>query len=86
MTAAGSTDSPATLYGPVSLALGVVALLTAVFVGVIGPAVPLLAGSLAATFGGFGLSRAQRRTLPALGLALGGASFLYVFFLLMTFA
>ncbi|CAL9288235.1 hypothetical protein [Streptomyces sp. NPDC003090] len=73
----GSADSPATLYGPVSLFLGVIALVAAVFAGFVGIAIPLLSGSLAVTFGFLGLGRGLGRGLCAAGLLTGGVGVLY---------
>ncbi|MBW1598655.1 hypothetical protein [Streptomyces sp. JJ38] len=82
----GTKDSPATLYGTTSLALGVVALIAAVFSGLVGIAVPLLCGSLAATFAAFGLRKGLNRAQCAVGLATGGLAVLYVLFLVATFS
>ncbi|MFK4223655.1 hypothetical protein [Streptomyces sp. NPDC019890] len=75
--ATGATDSPATLYGPVSLVLGTVALIAAVFSGFVGIAIPLLAGSLAVTFGVVGLVNKLNRGQCAIGLATGSLGVLY---------
>ncbi|MBO7936895.1 MULTISPECIES: hypothetical protein [Streptomyces] len=75
------TDSPATLYGPVSLVLGVVATVTAALSGFIGIAIPLLAGALAITFGLLGLGRRLNRGLSAFGVATGSLGVLYPVFL-----
>ncbi|MBL3668366.1 hypothetical protein JL475_20700 [Streptomyces sp. M2CJ-2] len=77
----GSADSPATLYGPVSVIFGSAALLAAVFAGFIGIAIPLLFGSLAVTFALLGLGRGLNRGQCALGLATGSLSVLYPIFL-----
>ncbi|MFF3892142.1 MULTISPECIES: hypothetical protein [Streptomyces] len=77
----GSADSPATLYGPVSVVLGSAALLAAVFAGFVGIAIPLLFGSLAVTFALLGLGRGLNRGQCALGLATGSLSVLYPIFL-----
>lgn len=79
--ATGSADSPATLYGPVSLVLGVVALITAAFAGFLGIAIPLLFGSLAVTFALLGLARKLNRGQCAIGLVAGSLSVLYPIFL-----
>ncbi|MFH8517547.1 hypothetical protein ACH4CE_21120 [Streptomyces gelaticus] len=79
--ATGSADSPATLYGPASLVLGTVALIAAVFAGFIGIAIPLLFGSLAATFALLGLAHKLNRGQCAIGLATGSLSVLYPIFL-----
>ncbi|MCP9988321.1 hypothetical protein LUX01_18155 [Streptomyces sudanensis] len=73
----GSEDGPASLYGPVSLALGVLALLGAVSAGFLGIAIPLLSGSLAVTFGLLGLGRGVARGRCAVGLATGALGVLY---------
>ncbi|MFD7704476.1 hypothetical protein [Streptomyces caelestis] len=75
--ATGSADSPATLYGPVSLVLGTVALIATVFAGFLGIAFPLLFGSLAVTFALLGLGHGTGRGLCALGLAIGSSGVLY---------
>lgn len=75
--ATGSADSPATLYGPVSLALGTVALIAAVFSGFVGIAIPLLFGSLAVAFALLGLARKLNRGQCAIGLATGSLSVLH---------
>ncbi|OEJ98261.1 hypothetical protein J116_020910 [Streptomyces thermolilacinus SPC6] len=77
----GSADSPATLYGPVSLLLGVLALITAVFAGFLGIAIPFLFGSLAVTFALLGLARGLNRGQCAIGLTTGALSVLYPVFL-----
>ncbi|MBT2487461.1 hypothetical protein J7E96_02675 [Streptomyces sp. ISL-96] len=79
--ATGSADSPATLYGPVSLVLGTVALIAAVFAGYIGIAIPFLFGSLAVTFALLGLARKLNRGQCAIGLTAGSLSVLYPIFL-----
>ncbi|MFJ9667513.1 hypothetical protein ACIRPP_23345 [Streptomyces sp. NPDC101219] len=72
--ATGTTESPATLYGPVSLFFGVVGLVLAFFLGFFG----ILAGALAVTFGVLGLvSKAGKRTQCALGLATGAVAVLF---------
>lgn len=76
-----SADSPATLYGPVSVVLGTVAVIAAVFAGFIGIAIPFLFGSLAVTFGLLGLARRLNRGQCAIGLAAGALSVLYPIFL-----
>ncbi|MEU2179750.1 hypothetical protein [Streptomyces thermolilacinus] len=77
----GSADSPATLYGPVSLLLGVLALIAAVFAGFLGIAIPFLFGSLAVTFALLGLARRLNRGQCAIGLTTGALSVLYPIFL-----
>ncbi|WP_149549651.1 hypothetical protein [Streptomyces marokkonensis] len=76
-TGSGSTDSPATLYGPVSLVLGTAALVAAVFAGLLGIAIPLLFGSLALTFALLGLGRGLNRVQCGVGLATGALSVLH---------
>ncbi|MGW6294377.1 hypothetical protein [Streptomyces sp. NPDC055058] len=72
--ATGTTESPATLYGPVSLFFGAAGLVLAFFLGFFG----ILAGALAVTFGVLGLvSRAGKRTQCVLGLATGAVAVLY---------
>lgn len=76
-TGAGSKDSPATLYGPVSLVLGAAALAAAVFAGLLGIAIPLLFGSLAVTFALLGLGQGLNRVQCGIGLATGSLGVLY---------
>ncbi|MFF1272687.1 hypothetical protein ACFVZC_04620 [Streptomyces marokkonensis] len=76
-TGSASSDSPATLYGPVSLVLGTAALVAAVFAGLLGIAIPLLFGSLAVTFALLGLGRGLNRVQCGVGLATGALSVLY---------
>lgn len=75
--ASGSADSPATLYGPVSLALGTAAAVAVVFTGLLGLAIPLLCGSLAVTFALLGLKRGLGRVPCAIGLVTGSLGLLY---------
>ncbi|KES03445.1 hypothetical protein BU52_30465 [Streptomyces toyocaensis] len=75
--ATGSADSPATLYGPVSLVLGTAASVTVVFAGVLGMAFSLLFGSLAVTFALLGLGRGLNRVQCGIGLATGSLGVLY---------
>ncbi|MEV5934355.1 hypothetical protein ACIQCD_00485 [Streptomyces sp. NPDC093250] len=75
--ATGSADSPATLYGHVSLALGAAALAAAVFAGLLGIAFPLLFGSLAVTFALLGLGRGLNRTQCVVGLTTGSLGLIY---------
>ncbi|MCX4674124.1 hypothetical protein OG413_02130 [Streptomyces sp. NBC_01433] len=79
--AIGTTDSPATLYGPVSLGFGVVALIAAFALGLFG----ILAGSLAITFGALGLIGKADRTQCAIGLATGAVGVLYPLSFLLVF-
>ncbi len=76
-SASASEDSPATLYGPVSLVLGTAALVAAVFAGLLGIALPLLFGSLAVTFALLGLGRGLHRVRCGAGLTTGSLSVLY---------
>ncbi|MEV0183754.1 hypothetical protein AB0I54_31350 [Streptomyces sp. NPDC050625] len=80
------TDSPATLYGPVSLVFGVVAAVTAALSGYIGIAIPLLAGALAVTFGLLGLARRLNRGISAVGVATGSLGVLYPVFVVALLA
>ncbi|GAA3162834.1 hypothetical protein GCM10017688_06570 [Streptomyces ramulosus] len=79
----GSTDSPASLYGPASLSLGVVAFLATVLSGYLGIAVPLLAGCLAVTFGVLGLVNGTNRGKCVIGLVGGAVGFLYPVYLMI---
>ncbi|MEU9293815.1 hypothetical protein [Streptomyces sp. NPDC048266] len=79
--ATGTTESPATLYGPVSLGLGVAALIAAFFLGVFG----ILAGSLAITFGILGLISNANRAQCAIGLVTGAFGVLYPLSFLLVF-
>ncbi|MBT2379542.1 hypothetical protein AMK21_19180 [Streptomyces sp. CB00316] len=81
--ATGTTESPATLYAPVSLGLGVIALIATFFLGIFA----VLAGALAITFGVLGLiSKVEvNRVQCYIGLAAGvvgvvlPVSFLFVY-------
>lgn len=73
----GSTDSPAALYAPVSLTLGIVSVVATVLGGYVGIAFPLLTGSLAVTFAVFGLVRGISRSRCAAGLVGGAVGVLY---------
>lgn len=84
--ATGSADSPATLYGPASLALGTAALAAAVFAGLLGIALPLLFGSLAVTFALLGLGRGLHRVQCAVGLTTGSLSLAYPMLLVAAWA
>ncbi|AWW43030.1 hypothetical protein ADL00_16240 [Streptomyces sp. AS58] len=79
--ATGTTESPATLYGPLSLGFGVVALIAAFFLGFFG----ILAGSLAITFGILGLIGTVNRTQCAIGLTTGAIGVLYPLSFLLVF-
>ncbi|WP_432054396.1 hypothetical protein [Streptomyces sp. bgisy022] len=79
----GGTESPATLYGPVSLFFGLLGLALAFFLAFFG----ILAGALAVTFGVLGLvSGAGRRALPAVGLVTGTVAVLGPLVLLLAYA
>ncbi|MFJ1590900.1 hypothetical protein ACIOD0_11745 [Kitasatospora albolonga] len=80
----GTSESPATLYGPVSIGLGVIALLVMYFYGVFA----ILAGILAVTFGLLGLAGKDRgnRTLCAIGFVLGAFGALAPFTLLFLYS
>ncbi|KOT38087.1 hypothetical protein ADK41_16905 [Streptomyces caelestis] len=75
--ATGSADSPATLYGPVSLVLGTAASVTVVFAGLLGIAFSLLFGSLAVTFALLGLRQKLNRVQCGIGLATGSLGVLH---------
>ncbi|MER5493968.1 hypothetical protein [Streptomyces sp. NPDC002490] len=75
-------DSPATLYGPASAFLGVIGVVSAVFAGYIGAAIPVLAGVLAVTFGLLGLGRGLSRPACLVGTVTGALSVLYPLFLM----
>jgi hypothetical protein len=77
----GTIDSPATLYGPVSLGLGIVALIAAFFLGIFA----ILAGSLAITFGVLGLISKFSRTQCLAGLAMGAVGVSYPLSFLFAF-
>ncbi|MGW9303296.1 hypothetical protein ACWHA3_21095 [Streptomyces cyaneofuscatus] len=81
--ATGTTESPATLYAPVSLCLGVVAVVLSFFLAVFA----LLAGALAVTFGVLGLvSRVPvNRTQCYIGLAAGAVGVLLPLFFLFAY-
>ncbi|WP_433399003.1 hypothetical protein [Streptomyces sp. CA-146814] len=73
--ATGTTDSPATLYAPVSIGLGVIALISTFFLGILAT----LAGLLAITFGVLGLvsSVEVNRIRCWIGLATGAVGVLF---------
>ncbi|CAL9647468.1 hypothetical protein [Streptomyces albus] len=75
MTDAGAKDSPASLYGPVSLVLGIISLLSAVFPPGFG--VALLCGSLGVTLAVMGLRTRLRRGMCLIGLVTGGIPVLF---------
>ncbi|MFI8995704.1 hypothetical protein [Streptomyces sp. NPDC053542] len=80
--AVGSADSPASLYGPVSIVLGVASVVAAGLSGFIGLAVPLLAGILAVVFGVLGLVSKIKRGQCVFGLVGGAIGVLYPAFLI----
>lgn len=84
--ASGSADSPAALYGPVSLTFGTAALVTAAFTGLLGLAIPLLCGSLAVTFALLGLGRGLHRVRCGIGLVTGSLGLLYPLLLVAAWA
>ncbi|MFJ3327933.1 hypothetical protein ACIPMT_26155 [Streptomyces griseus] len=73
--------TPATLYGPVSLGFGVIALIAAFFLGFFA----LLAGSLAITFGVLGLISGYNRPQCLAGLVLGAVGVLHPLSFLFAF-
>ncbi len=77
----GTVESPATLYGPVSLGLGVLALAATFFLGVFA----VLAGSLAITFGVLGLVKKFNRTQCLTGIAAGAVGVLLPLSFLLVF-
>ncbi|MFV2120717.1 hypothetical protein ACE14D_20665 [Streptomyces sp. Act-28] len=79
-----TTDGPASLYGVVSLVLGVVGLTGAVLAGYVGIAVPALCGALAVTFAILGLAKRLNRVQCAVGLLTGGPALAYPVLLLTT--
>ncbi|GGX80467.1 hypothetical protein GCM10010358_38550 [Streptomyces minutiscleroticus] len=81
----GATDSPAALYGNASLVFGVLGLITAVIVGYVGLAFPVLFGALGVTFGALGLAKRLHRARCVTGLTTGALALLYLVFLLFTF-
>ncbi|MGW3630180.1 hypothetical protein ACWD7F_08475 [Streptomyces sp. NPDC005122] len=87
-TGTGTTpaDSPAALYGPVSLGFGIVALIAVALSGFVGIAIPLLAGSLAVAFGVLGLTRGSHRGRSVIGLATGSVGVLYPVVAIIAFA
>ncbi|MFF5334728.1 hypothetical protein [Streptomyces sp. NPDC013181] len=82
-TVSSDTETPAALYGPVSLGLGVIAVIAAFLFGVFG----ILAGSLAVTFGILGLAGKTKanRTQCAVGLATGAFGVLYPLAFILVF-
>ncbi|WP_030588164.1 hypothetical protein [Streptomyces anulatus] len=77
----GTDESPATLYGPVSLGLGVLALIAAFFFGIFA----ILAGSLAITFGVLGLISRFNRSQCIAGLSMGAVGVLFPLSFLFAF-
>lgn len=77
-----SNDSPASLYGPASLVLGIASAVAAALSGFIGLAIPLLAGVLAVVFGVLGLVSKIRRGQCVIGLIGGAVGVLYPVFLI----
>ncbi|MFI5635402.1 hypothetical protein ACIA8E_39875 [Streptomyces sp. NPDC051664] len=80
--ATGSTDTPASLYGPASLVLGIASAVATVISGFIGLAIPLLTGCLAVTFAILGLVQRINRGQCAIGLVGGAIGVLYPVFLI----
>ncbi|MFJ8696809.1 hypothetical protein [Streptomyces roseolilacinus] len=80
-----TTDSPASLYGVVSLVLGLFGLAGALLVGYVGIALPALCGALAVTFGALGLAKRLNRVQCTVGLVTGGLALAYPVFVLATF-
>jgi succinate-acetate transporter protein len=78
----GPTDPRASLYGSVSLVLGIASAVAAVLISWVGVALPLLFGSLAVTFAVLGLVHKINRRKCAIGLISGAAGVLYPVFLL----
>ncbi|MEU3945292.1 hypothetical protein [Streptomyces sp. NPDC029526] len=79
----GDTESPATLYGPVSLFFGLLGLVLLPFLPFFG----ILAGALAVTFGVLGLvSGAGKRAQCAIGLVTGSVAVLVPLTLLFLYA
>lgn len=79
-----SKDSPASLYAPVSLVLGIIAAVATAISAFVGIAVPLLAGSLAVTFAILGLVYRTNRASSLVGLIGGAVGVLYPVFLVST--
>ena len=79
----GTNDTPASLHGPVSLFFGIAAVVTTAAIGVAGFAVPLLAAPFAITFGVLGLVSGTNRKQCSAGLVGGGASVLYLAYLII---
>ncbi|MBB1260145.1 hypothetical protein [Streptomyces alkaliterrae] len=74
-----ANDNPATLYGPVSLFLGLIAFAGVTAYGFFALFFALPAGGLAAALGGLGLAGGYRQAQSAVGFATGLASVLYLF-------
>ncbi|KPI04371.1 hypothetical protein OK074_4688 [Actinobacteria bacterium OK074] len=81
----GPVDTPARAYGPVALVFGIVAAVSAAFLGIAGIGIPVLAGALAVTFGVLGLNHNLRRAQCVVGIVTGAAGALYVIALLSAF-
>ncbi|MBW1604409.1 hypothetical protein JJV70_20345 [Streptomyces sp. JJ66] len=75
-----AADTPASLYGGVSLTLGVLSLLTYALLGI---ALSLTFGALALTFGILGLVAGPHRILCLTGLPTGAPSVLFFLYLLI---
>ncbi|MET9923487.1 MULTISPECIES: hypothetical protein [unclassified Streptomyces] len=82
--ATGTSESPATLYAPVSIGLGVIALASTFFLGILAT----LAGLLAITFGILGLvSQAEvNRIQCGIGLAAGVVGVLFPVWFLFVYS
>ncbi|GGV42364.1 hypothetical protein [Streptomyces spectabilis] len=72
-----TNSSAATLYGPVSLGLGVAAATASVFSAYTGIAFALLAGVLAVTFGLLGLASGFKRNQSLAGLLIGSVGVVF---------
>jgi hypothetical protein len=81
----GAKDSPASLYGVVSLVFGTIALIIALWMDVYGAAISLICGGLAVTLATLGLIQRVNRAKCAIGLSTGGIALLYLAYVLVTF-
>jgi hypothetical protein len=72
----GPTDSPASLYGGASSALGILACLISPFAGYIGAGIPVVLGALAVTLASIGFAAGSPRRSCTLGLCTGLSGFL----------
>ncbi|GGW77898.1 hypothetical protein GCM10010503_64660 [Streptomyces lucensis JCM 4490] len=72
----GRTDSPASLYGGASSALGVLACLVAPFAGYIGAGIPVVFAALAITLALIGFAAGSPRRSCTVGLFTGLLGFL----------